>query len=413
MTTASTISAPPPARVPLTARQAPAWTDLVVAVVAAALAVLALLSTDVSAIDPQLHPTTPLIAVITAVGALGVGLRRRAPLPGLLLLGAAAMIVSLTGHYTALLPYLTLFGLYSVATHGTRRQAAVGAAVVAACFVSLVVLDVPDFDLADLVTSSAIGIAAVALGDAVRLRRAHQAGLIATAQSRAEAARAQAGRAVAEERLRIARELHDVVAHSMSLIAVQAGVGAHLIQQDPAAAERALNVIADTSRDALAQARSVIGLLRSSDDDAQPSMPGLAALETLVQGVRESGLTVQLATEGTVTDVPAAVNLAAYRIVQEALTNAVRHAPSRPVSVRVTRTASELRIIVDDDSPGPSAGDLAAGSPPASSPRIAGSGYGLVGLRERASAVGGEFSAGATDSGGFRIRACLPAAGAA
>jgi signal transduction histidine kinase len=411
MTITSTAGEEQFARVPLTARQAPAWVDAVIAVIAAALAVLALLSTNLSAVDPQLHRTTPLIAVITAVGALGVGLRRRAPLPGLLLLGAAAMTVSLTGHYTGLLPYLTLFGLYSIATHGSRRQAAAGVAVIAACFVSLVVLDVPDFGLGDLATSSAIGIAAVALGDGVRLRRAHQAGLIATAQSRAEAARAQAGRAVAEERLRIARELHDVVAHSMSLIAVQAGVGAHLIQQNPAAAERALNVIADTSRDALAQARSVIGLLRSSDDDAQPSLPGLAALETLVRGMRESGLTVQLAIEGPVTNIPAAVNLAAYRIVQEALTNAVRHAPSRPVSVRLARTASELRIIVDDDRPDPSAPDHTANTP-ASSP-IAGSGYGLIGLRERASAVGGEFSAGPTASGGFQIRACLPATGAA
>jgi signal transduction histidine kinase len=318
------------------------------------------------------------------------------------------MIVSISSHYTALLPYLTLFGLYSIATHGTRRQAGLGAAVVAACFITLVALDVPDFTLGDLFTSSAVGIAAAALGDAVRLRRAHQASVLATERSRAEAARAEAGRAVAEERLRIARELHDVVAHnSMSLIAVQAGVGAHLIHQDPGAAERALNVIADTSREALAQARSVIGLLRSGDD-AQPSMPGLAALETLVQGVRETGLTVDLRLQGSVDDVPVAVNLAAYRIVQEALTNAVRHAPTRPVSVRLTRTTSELRITVDDD---PSDRPQIHAPHPAS--RVAGSGYGLIGLRERAIAVGGELTAGPTASGGFRISACLPVAGAA
>jgi signal transduction histidine kinase len=214
---------------------------------------------------------------------------------------------------------------------------------------------------------------------------------------------------VAEERLRIARELHDVVAHSMSLIAVQAGVGAHLIHQDPAAAERALSVIADTSRDALAQARSVIGLLRSSDDDnAQPSMPGLAALESLVQGVRETGLAVDLALQGPVDEVPVAVNLAAYRIVQEALTNAVRHAPARPVTVRLTRTISELTITVDDGPP-----DRTAPPDRGPGPRVTGSGYGLVGLRERATAVGGEFTAGPDGSGGFRICARLPVAGAA
>jgi signal transduction histidine kinase len=204
---------------------------------------------------------------------------------------------------------------------------------------------------------------------------------------------------VADERLRIARELHDVVAHSMSLIAVQAGVGAHLIHDDPAAAEKALTVIADTSSEALAQTRSVIGLLRSGDD-AQPSVPGLAALEPLVEGVREAGLPVDLRVEGAVRDVPAAVDLAAYRIVQEALTNAVRHAPGRPVTVRLARDGDGLSVDVDGAGPG--------GAAPAGAPAAAGSGYGLVGLRERATAVGGTFAAGPTPDGGFRVTARLP-----
>ena len=139
---------------------------------------------------------------------------------------------------------------------------------------------------------------------------------------------------MAEERLRIARELHDVVAHSMSLIAVQAGVGAHLIHQIPSAAERALNVIADTSRDALAQARSVIGLLRS-ETTRNRRCPASRPWNRWSRGSGKPGLDGRPAgCKESVDDVPVAVDLAAYRIVQEALTNAVRHAPTGPVSVR-------------------------------------------------------------------------------
>jgi signal transduction histidine kinase len=385
---------------PYSARAAPAWVDAVVALVAAALAVLVLLTADLAAVDPELHEPAPWVVAVTAAGALGLGLRRRQPLAGLLAVGAAATLVSATGHYTGLLPYLTLAALYAVAAHGTRRQALVGVAALVTCFVSLVLAGVPDLTTGDVVTSTALGVAAATAGDAMRLRRAYQAGLVATAESRAETARAETARVVADERLRIARELHDVVAHSMSLIAVQAGVGAHLIHEDPAAAEKALSVIADTSSEALAQTRSVIGLLRSGDD-AQPSVPGLAALEPLVEGVREAGLPVDLRVEGAVRDVPAAVDLAAYRIVQEALTNAVRHAPGRPVTVRLARDGDGLSVDVDG-----AGGSGAGGALP---PGTAGSGYGLVGLRERAHAVGGTFAAGPTPDGGFRVTARLPA----
>jgi signal transduction histidine kinase len=387
------------AGIPLSARRAPAWVDAVVAVVAAGLAVLALVTADLAAVDPELRDTAPWVVVVTAAGAAGLGLRRRAPLTGLLMIGTAATLVSATDHYTALLPYLTLAALYAVAAYGTRRQAIAGVAVLVVCFVGLVAAGVPDLTVGDVATSSALGVAAATAGYTMKLRRDHQRLELLTARSLAESASAESARVVADERLRIARELHDVVAHSMSLIAVQAGVGAHLIHDNPAAAEKALEVIADTSREALAQTRSVIGLLRSGDD-AQPSIPGLVALEPLVQGVRDTGLPVTLSIDGTVRDLPAAVDLAAYRIVQEALTNAVRHAPRRPVEVRLARAAGALRISVAD-----SAGEAGA-MPPATT----GGGYGLLGLRERAAALGGSLVAGPTASGGFRVSALLPVA---
>jgi signal transduction histidine kinase len=208
---------------------------------------------------------------------------------------------------------------------------------------------------------------------------------------------------VVEERLRIAQELHDVVAHSMSLIAVQAGVGAHLLRRDPDAAERALVVIAETSRTALAQTRSALGMLRSRDDDAQPALPGLVSLTALVQGVRDVGLTVEVTAEGVPREVSAAVDLAAYRVVQEALTNAVKHSPGQPVTVHLGYAPTDLVVGVTAHGPG---------APVAGGGR-ADPGFGLVGLRERALAIGGHLDAGATPDGGFAVRARLPTGRAA
>lgn len=380
---------------PLGIRRAPGWVDVVLAVLAAALAVTVLIGADLAAIDPRLLAAGPVVVGVTAAGAAGIGLRRRNPLLGLSLIAGAAVIVSGTSHFTGLLPYLTMIGLYSVAANGPRRQAIAALVLVLVSFAALQGAGVPDLALVDVATSAAICVAAVAVGDAVRQRRAHQRDLLAAAESRAEVA---SQRAVAEERLRIARELHDVVAHSMSLIAVQAGVGAHLLHRDPEAAGKALEVIADTSRYALTQTRSVVGLLRG--DGTQPARPGLVSLADLVESSRHAGMPVELVVEGTRRDVPAAVDLAAYRVVQEALTNALKHAPGRPVTVRISYGPTSLRVDVGD---GPE--EFAAAEPAP--------GFGLLGLRERARAVGGSLTAGPTGSGGFRVVAELPTGGPA
>jgi signal transduction histidine kinase len=376
--------------VPLPVRRAPGWVDAVLALLAAVLAVAVLLSADLAVIDPRLHPASVLAVAITAVGAAGAGLRRRQPLLGLALVVVAAVVVSAGFFFTGVLPYLTVLALYAVAAYGTRREAVLGLTVVVVSFVALNGAGVPDLPLMDVVTSTAISAAAVAIGDAVRQRRAHQRDLLAAAETRAEVASQQA---VVAERLRIARELHDVVAHSMSLIAVQAGVGAHLLRRDPEAAERALSVIADTSRQALAQTRSVVGLLRTGDD-SQPWLPGLAALETLVQGVRQTGLTIELRAGTASRELPAMVDLAAYRVVQEALTNAVKHAPDRPVTVCLSYGAETLRV------------EITGGGGPAG-PAVT-PGFGLIGLRERTRAVGGTLVAEPAADGGFRVVADLP-----
>jgi signal transduction histidine kinase len=385
--------------VPLPLRRAPEWWDAVLGLLAAVLAVVVLVGADDVAIDPELHTPTAWVVLATAVGAAAVGLRRRRPVAGLVLVTAVAFVVSVSWHFTGLLPYLTMLALYAVAAHGTRRAAVTGLVGVVGSFLALALVGVPDLRVTDVVTSSAVCVAAVAVGDTVRQRRRHQVELLRAAEARVEVA---ARGAVAAERLRIAQEMHDVVAHSMSLIAVQAGVGAHVLHRDPESAERALLVIAETSRAALAQTRSVLGLLRSGDD-AGSTLPGLVSLSALVQGVRDTGRTVQVTVEGERRELSTTVDLAAYRVVQEALTNAVRHAPGRPVAVRLRYTATELVVDVATDGDGVLAATGRSVVP----------GFGLVGLRERARAVGGHLDAGATADGGFAVSAHLPTGGAA
>ncbi len=204
------------------------------------------------------------------------------------------------------------------------------------------------------------------------------------------------GAAVTEERLRIARELHDVVAHSMSLIAVQAGVGAHIIRIDPKAAEQSLEIIADTSRKALEQTRSMLGMPRGdADDGTRPPTQGLADLSSLVDGVRAAGLEVEVIRTGAATDIDAAVSFAAYRIVQESPTNVIKHSAATTATVHVSAGAAGLALEVRE--PGPRRAGVDA----------PGSGRGLVGLDERARLVGGELVHGIRGDG-FRVSATLP-----
>jgi signal transduction histidine kinase len=241
-------------------------------------------------------------------------------------------------------------------------------------------------------TAIVIGVAATAgawaVGQAVRERRAHL---------RAETERL-AERAVSEERLRIARELHDVVAHSMSLIAVKAGVANHVARSRPQETTDALRVIEDTSKQALTEMRRLLGVLRTDDtqrDELAPA-PRLDDLPELARRAASAGVRVALDLRAD-PDVPAGVSLSAYRIVQEALTNVIRHAAPARCEVTVTARDGEVRIEVVDD--GPSRPIPPAGRHP---------GHGLAGMRERALVCGGEFTAGPLNGSGFQVRARLP-----
>jgi signal transduction histidine kinase len=395
-------SAPDERALPLWARRAPAWFDVVVGIVAAAAALASLLGTEPADVDARLAEPNLFAAAVTVVGALGLVWRRTHPWRGFLVLAVAGVVVSATGYYIGLLSVLLIVAVFSVAAHGRRVEGVASLAISVLALSGLALADVPDLRLSDLGQSFAVLLAAWAVGDAVRSRRDQQSERLRAAEWEAVAARDEAARAAAQERLRIARELHDVVAHSMSLIAVQAGVGAHVIKSDPAAAERALDVIADTSREALTQTRSLLGMLRSDDGAATGApAPRIAELDALLATVREAGISVEFDVSGEPRHLGTAVDQTAYRIVQESLTNVVRHAGAGRVHVGLQYQPSAVCIEVVDDG-------RAAGDAQRSPHGLPSGGHGLAGLRERANLLGGTFSAGPAANGGYRVLAELP-----
>jgi signal transduction histidine kinase len=216
-------------------------------------------------------------------------------------------------------------------------------------------------------------------------------------RTHAEEDRRRAG----EERLRIARELHDVLAHNISLINVQAGVALHLMDEQPGQSRTALAAIKQASNDALHELRSVLDILRQGTDAPRSPTSGLDSLDGLVANAASAGLAVSTRVEGTPRPLPTGVDLAAFRIVQEALTNVTRHAGQATASVLVAYGDGELTVQVDDDGRGATRqGAEAAG------------GNGIRGMRERAAALGGQLDAGPRPGGGFRVAARLPLNGA-
>jgi signal transduction histidine kinase len=210
--------------------------------------------------------------------------------------------------------------------------------------------------------------------------------LAVTVRSRRAWAEEVQGRVQREERLRIARELHDVMAHTIAAMNVQASVGADVIDDDPEQAKTALRTIRDRGREAIAELKATVGVLRDTP------APGLASLDTLARTAQDAGVAVDLSVAGPPRPLRGAVDLAAYRIVQESLTNVVRHAQATRATVRVRYEPRTVVVEIEDDGRGGAAG----------------AGHGLLGMRERAAAVGGALEAGPGPGGGFRVHAVLP-----
>ena len=295
-----------------------------------------------------------------------------------------------------------LVAVYSVAAYGRRWVSLAGLVVaelgLAAVWFTPAMLERSTFLLF-------MGIIAVAwvLGHFVGDRQVYAAQLEERTAELERAREELARRAVVEERLRLARELHDVVAHAMSVIAVQSGVGAHVAASRPEEVGKALAAIEATSRAALTELRRLLGVLRQ-DSEPQASLtpvPGLANLDSLLTEVGKAGLAVRVRVKGTPLQLPAGVDLSAYRIVQEALTNVVKHAGPAHAQVTIGYRDQDVTVEIVDDGRG--------AVPPASDGRV-GTGHGLTGMRERVAAFNGELEVGPRPGGGFRVAARLPLA---
>ncbi|KUJ54528.1 histidine kinase [Streptomyces albus subsp. albus] len=350
-------------------------------------------------------PLDPVFVLVCALGAAALILRRRYPRSVLAVTGAItiAEIAGPTGSGPprGAIALSVVVALYTVASRTDRPTTwRLGMATVAVVS-GTAFLSGPGNSAENLGIFAWTGMAAAA-GDAVRSRRAYVAAIEERAVRAEQTREEEARRRVAEERLRIARELHDVVAHHIALVNVQAGVAAHVMDNRPDQAKQALAHVRQASRSALDELRATVGLLRQYGDSAAPTepAPGLGVLDQLVDGFVRAGLAVRVAMEPAEGPGPlsAAVDLTAYRVVQEALTNVHKHAGERATAeVRIVRSRGGLEVTVDDDGAGGSA-----------APAGDGGGHGLIGMRERVAALRGECEAGPRPRGGFRVRATLP-----
>ncbi|GAA3912011.1 histidine kinase [Streptomyces gulbargensis] len=360
--------------------------------------------------DPHGSPTGPTFGeraptgrgvLVMGAGAAALVLRRRRPFAVLAFTVASSLVELAADTRPAPVTMSAVMALYTVASRTDRPTTwRFGLATMTVLTAAAMAFGpTPWYAQENLGVFAWTGMAAAA-GDAVRSRRAFVDAIRERAERAERTREEEARRRVAEERLRIARDLHDVVAHHIALVNVQAGVAAHVMDRRPDQAKEALAHVREASRSALDELRATVGLLRQSGDPAAPTepAPGLADLDGLLDGFRKAGLPVTLARAGGEVPLPATVDLAAYRIVQEALTNVRKHAgPDARAEVSVVRVGRTVEITVLDD-----------GAPPAAGPAGDGGGHGLLGMRERVTALGGTLTAAPRYGGGFRVQAILP-----
>ncbi|MFJ8884407.1 sensor histidine kinase [Streptomyces sp. NPDC102402] len=344
----------------------------------------------------------PSSVLLMVLGAGALVQRRRSPMAVLGVTGLLSVVEFVLMDPPAPVVMSAVIALFTVAASTDRPTTwRVGLLTMGGLAVSAMAAGTtPWYSQENLGVLAWTGLAGAA-GDAVRSRRAFIDAIRERAE-RAERSRdEEARRRVAEERLRIARDLHDVVAHHIALVNVQAGVAAHVMDKRPDQAKEALAHVREASRSALNELRATVGLLRQSGDPEAPTepAPGLAVLGTLLGTFRNAGLPVEVACTDPDSPLPAAVDLAAYRIIQEALTNVRKHAGTGvKAEVSVVRVGETAEITVLDNGTG-------AHLPPA---QADGGGHGLLGMRERVTALGGTLTAGPRYGGGFRVHAILP-----
>jgi signal transduction histidine kinase len=343
--------------------------------------------------NPHHHAVNLIGYLLVVTGGASLIARRRYPVVVLAVTLVAAQLAGPAGN--AHLNWLPLIVAFFAAVQARRRAAAITSLVI-----GFLVSVWPPWLIGSRGHTTVTYALALMCGLLILLTAAEL--MRAAAQRRRAAGRIREEellRLASEERMRIARDLHDVVAHNISVINVQANTALHLADRQPERAREALATINDVSKQALAELRSVLGILRADGESApRTPAPGLGQLGTLVANMTAAGLKVDLETEGTPAPLPSSADLAAYRIIQEALTNSARHSGGTRAIVRVRYRGSEVEIeVTDNGTNGPS-------------PSRAGTGSGIAGMTDRAQALGGSLAAGPRPGGGFRVTALLPVA---
>jgi signal transduction histidine kinase len=372
-------------------RAAPHSTTALLADCALAALFLSLFLAERLVVAPLPAARLPIALASGVAIAAGLALRRRTPLAAFVL-GSAALIIGVMGTApSALAPYANQIGVYSVGLHATRRRAHWGLAVMIVCIAGYFAAVRPTPRPASIGGVAFVWLLAWLVGYGAARRREEQ--LAARRLMRRQAA--------AEERARIARELHDLVGHTVNVMLVQAGAGRRVLDRDPAKARELLGAIEQTARAALDELDRVLGVLRrdSPQDDGEAGAPGLADLPGLARRMSEAGIGVRLRLDPASSGLPRSLDLSAYRIVQEALTNALKHGDATSATVTVRHEDGSLDVEVRDDG---------RGSSPGYQP-----GRGLVGIGERVALFGGTLEHGPRASGGFRVRVVLPLPGGA
>jgi signal transduction histidine kinase len=358
---------------------------------------------------PAMANPRPLDAgavLLAATVAAAIAVRRRYPVPAVVVLNAIPLAWFLGAYPGRLITLAPLIGCYTLAAHRGWRWGLAGAVLTALTQIIAIRVVLADTETAGVVPDAVLlaataGSAGAAVGYYRAVLAATRAQLARETQTREERARRQA----VEERLRIARELHDVFGHTMATISVQAGVGLHVIEQRPGQAREALATIKKICDDGLGDVKTILGILRSDTpaeerfEQQRAPRGGLDRLPELIDTAEAAGLRVEVDVEGHPRPLPAPVDLAAYRIIQEALTNVLRHAEAHRVRLALRHEPSRLLIRIRDDGPARSA---------APSGTAARHGHGIDGMRERARALSGQLTAGPHPEGGFEVCAELP-----
>jgi signal transduction histidine kinase len=381
-------------------RDHPLVVDTLIALVLLAFGVATEFANDAQASDPNIRDPSAFGVFLVVLGTLPLIFRRRHPL---------AVYIFVTGvtvtHGAMMFPgggptFGMMFALYAVAAHAHTRRTAVFVLVSALVMASALLLTPPSADVGiwDVMIIWLFMVTAWVLGDNMRIRRAYVAAVEERAEQLERDRDLEAQRAVLQERGRIARELHDVVAHHMSVMVVQAGAARRTLARDPDRAAEALTHIETTGRDAMDEMRRLVGVLRTTDEERGSLIPqpGIDEVPVLVDHCREIGLDVQLHTEGTERSLPSGMELVVYRIVQEALTNTMKHAGPASAQVQLNYGATSFSLSVCDDGRG------------AAAPMNGEAGHGLAGMKERVTLYGGTITAGPRPGGGFRVFAELP-----